>query len=297
MWFWRRHQRLSSFATSLRGALKEAPQQPSAPAEEQNNSAKEKPVPVEVHNPPPDPLTVAQGILRPVLHPLATAAIVFVVAIFILLQRDDLRDRLIRLFGTRDLHRTTLAMDDAAGRLSRFFLVQLGINAGFGFTIAVGLYLIGLPKPILWGILGRLIAVCALAGKLCRRRRTHPAGRGRRARVDQGDIGCRPFPHNGANDWSIYRTAAVRSQHRFIAAFCRHLGHLLGMVVGAHRPDYLNSDHVVFGRARPPYRATGISADPARRSTGPNQKRNLLSAGVGRRSSYPQLVTPAQVVQ
>ena len=125
-------KRLSSLATSLRGAFKEAPQQPASapPAEEQNNSAKEKPVPVEVHNPPPDPLTIAQGILRPVLHPLATAAIVFVVAVFILLQRDDLRDRIIRLFGKRDLHRTTLAMDDAAGRLSRFFLVQLGIKIG-----------------------------------------------------------------------------------------------------------------------------------------------------------------------
>jgi len=152
-------KRLSSFATSLRGALHEAPQQPSSapPTEEQNNPGKEKPVPVEVHNPPPDPLTIAQGILRPVLHPLATAAIVFVVAIFILLQRDDLRDRLIRLLGTRDLHRTTLAMDDAAGRLSRYFLVQLGINASFGFIIAVGLYLIGLPSPILWGIMAGLL--------------------------------------------------------------------------------------------------------------------------------------------
>jgi hypothetical protein len=82
---------------------------------------------------------------------------VFVVAIFILLQRDDLRDRLIRLFGTRDLHRTTLAMDDAAGRLSRFFLVQLGINASFGFIVAIGLYFIGLPSPILWGILAGLL--------------------------------------------------------------------------------------------------------------------------------------------
>jgi predicted PurR-regulated permease PerM len=152
-------KRLSGFASGLRGALNQAPQQPtSAPAAEPgDNPAKEKPVPVEVHQPPPDPLTIAQGILRPVLHPLATAAIVFVVAVFILLQRDDLRDRLIRLFGTRDLHRTTLAMDDAAARLSRFFLVQLGINAGFGFVVAVGLYLIGLPSPVLWGIMAGLL--------------------------------------------------------------------------------------------------------------------------------------------
>ena len=60
-------------------------------------------------------------ILTPVLHPLAAAAIIFIVAIFILMQQDDLRDRVIRLFGSRDLHRTTLAMDDAARRLSRFF--------------------------------------------------------------------------------------------------------------------------------------------------------------------------------
>jgi predicted PurR-regulated permease PerM len=93
----------------------------------------------------------------PVLHPLATLAIVFVVAVFILIQRDDLRDRIVRLFGTRDLHRTTLAMDDAARRLSRYFLVQLGINACFGLVVAIGLYFIGLPSPLLWGTIAALM--------------------------------------------------------------------------------------------------------------------------------------------
>ena len=93
----------------------------------------------------------------PVVHPLATLAIVFVVAVFILIQRDDLRDRIIRLFGTRDLHRTTLAMDDAARRLSRYFLVQLGINACFGLVVAIGLYFIGLPSPLLWGAIAALM--------------------------------------------------------------------------------------------------------------------------------------------
>jgi predicted PurR-regulated permease PerM len=55
------------------------------------------------------------------LNPLATTAIILIVAVFILLQQEDLRDRLIRLFGSRDLHRTTVAMDDAARRLSRYF--------------------------------------------------------------------------------------------------------------------------------------------------------------------------------
>ena len=64
--------------------------------------------------------------------------IVFVALIFILLQREDLRDRMIRLFGSSDLHRTTAAMDDAARRLGRYFLIQLGLNATFGLDIVSG---------------------------------------------------------------------------------------------------------------------------------------------------------------
>ncbi len=58
---------------------------------------------------------------------------------------------MIRLFGSSDLHRTTAAMDDAARRLSRYFLTQLALNAAFGVVAAIGLWLIGVPSPILWG--------------------------------------------------------------------------------------------------------------------------------------------------
>jgi predicted PurR-regulated permease PerM len=83
--------------------------------------------------------------------------IVIVVAIFVLLQKEDLRDRLIRLFGATDLHKTTVAMDDAARRLSKYFLTQLAINTSFGILIGIGLYFIGLPNPLLWGILSGLL--------------------------------------------------------------------------------------------------------------------------------------------
>ncbi len=116
-----------------------------------------KPVPVEVQQPSPAPLTIAQRILSPVLSPLEELLIVLIVAIFVLLQKDDLRDRLIRLFGSSDLHRTTLAMDDAAHRLSRYFLAQLAINTMFGVIIGLGLYIIGVPSPVLWGIIGTLL--------------------------------------------------------------------------------------------------------------------------------------------
>lgn len=116
-----------------------------------------QPIPVEVHQPSPSPLEMIQTIAASVLEPLATTGIVAIFVIFILMQREDLRDRLIRLVGADDLHRTTAAIDDAARRLSRYFLVQTALNAGFGFIIGAGLSLIGVPSPILWGILAMIM--------------------------------------------------------------------------------------------------------------------------------------------
>ena len=102
-------------------------------------------------------LEISQRILQPVIGPIADLGIILVVAIFTLLQKADLRDRLIRLFGSDDLHRTTAAMSDAGRRLTRYFLTQLGINFSFGVIVGVGLYLLGVPSPVLWGILGALL--------------------------------------------------------------------------------------------------------------------------------------------
>jgi predicted PurR-regulated permease PerM len=136
---------------------------PAAAASQDHDVA---PLPVEVRQPTPSPFELAERIISPVLNPLATAAIVFIVAVFILLQEEDLRDRIIRLFGSRDLHRTTGALDDAARRLSRYFLMQLGINASFGLIIGVGLFLIGIPSPALWGVLAALLRFVPYVGAL-----------------------------------------------------------------------------------------------------------------------------------
>jgi predicted PurR-regulated permease PerM len=114
-------------------------------------------LPVEVHEPAPGPVQILQSILSALLPPLATAAIVVVFVIFILLQRGDLRDRFIGLLGAHDLHRTTKALDDAAERLSRYFLALTGINAVFGLGVFIGLALIGVPNPVLWGIVAAVL--------------------------------------------------------------------------------------------------------------------------------------------
>jgi predicted PurR-regulated permease PerM len=88
---------------------------------------------------------------------LETTGIVVIFIVFILLQRQDLRNRLVRLAGSRDLQRTTAAIDDAAQRLSQLFLTQLALNASFGLVIGIGLWIIGVPSPALWGILAMVL--------------------------------------------------------------------------------------------------------------------------------------------
>jgi predicted PurR-regulated permease PerM len=123
-----------------------------------------RPIPVEVHEPPESGWQTARRLLAPVVGPLETFVIVLVVAIFILLQREDLRDRVIRLFGSSDLHRTTRAIDEAAGRLSRYFLTQLVLNGLFGGAIAFGLWWIGVSSPLLWGLLAGLMRFVPYVG-------------------------------------------------------------------------------------------------------------------------------------
>ena len=116
----------------------------------------QKPLPVEITNPSGGPLATAAALLSPVIHPLATVGLTIVFTVFMLIQRGDLRNRAIRLFGSHDLQRTTAAMNDAATRLSRFFLMQVLLNSGFGLIVGIGLWAIGVPSPVLWGILAAI---------------------------------------------------------------------------------------------------------------------------------------------
>ena len=124
----------------------------------------DKPMPVEITTPEPTGWALYQTIFSTLLPPLATAGIVLLFVIFILLQREDLRDRLIRLFGGSDLQRATSTMTDAATRLSRYFLSQVLINFAYGSLIALALWLIGLPSPIAWGILAGLMRFVPYVG-------------------------------------------------------------------------------------------------------------------------------------
>jgi predicted PurR-regulated permease PerM len=123
-----------------------------------------EPIPVRVQRPAPTPMETMREVAGPLLAPVATAGLVVVFVVFMLLQREDLRDRIIRLVGAGDVARTTEAMDDAAKRISRYLLMQLVINLLYGIPVGVGLYFIGVPNPILWGLLATVLRFIPYVG-------------------------------------------------------------------------------------------------------------------------------------
>lgn len=111
-----------------------------------------EPVPVEIVS-RERPLEVLQNIVGPLISPLGSAGLIIVVVIFMLLEREDLRDRFIRLVGYGDLHRTTEALQDAGKRVGLYLLMQLVVNIVYAIPIAIGLWILGIPNALLWGLL------------------------------------------------------------------------------------------------------------------------------------------------
>jgi predicted PurR-regulated permease PerM len=129
----------------------------SPPPPGNDRAASDRPLTVEVKQPDPSALQTLVALITPLIYPLTTTGVVLIFVIFILMQRQDLRNRLVRLAGAQDLHRTTAALDDAGQRLSRLFLTQLLLNAAFGLVIGTGLWFIGVPSAPLWGMLAMIL--------------------------------------------------------------------------------------------------------------------------------------------
>ena len=157
-------ERASEMLRGLRKEIEKSEAPVSKPASGEPTPT--RPIPVEVRQPDPGALQTLSAVITPLIFPLTTTGVVFIFVIFILLQREDLRNRLVRLAGAHDLQRTTAALDDAGERLSRLFLNQLGLNAAFGFVIGAGLWFIGVPSAPLWGMLAMMLRFVPYVGAL-----------------------------------------------------------------------------------------------------------------------------------
>jgi predicted PurR-regulated permease PerM len=124
------------------------------------------PVPVQMVQPPTSEWTEFLDVGTPVLAPLGRTGIVVIFSVFMLLKREDLRNRLLRLAGIGQLNLMTQALDDAAGRVSRYLLMQFLVNACFGALFGVGLYWVGVPYPVLWGVVAGILRIVPYVGTL-----------------------------------------------------------------------------------------------------------------------------------
>ena len=123
-------------------------------------------VPVQIITPSATGLRYLGQLLSPLLKPLGTGGMVVIFTVFILIKREDLRDRFLRLAGVAQLHAMTLALDDAGQRISRYLLMQFVVNACYGLCFGIGLFLIGVPNAVLWGVIAGLFRIVPYVGAL-----------------------------------------------------------------------------------------------------------------------------------
>ncbi|HEX4507763.1 MAG TPA: AI-2E family transporter [Alphaproteobacteria bacterium] len=150
----------TAFLRSLRNSTQKAPaSQRSFHGHETlpQNGADGKPIAVEIQNPELTPIDIVRAVVGPLVEPVSDTALVLLFVIFFLAEKETLRDRIIRLAGVRDLHRTTRAMDEAGTRVSRYLLLQTVVNVAYGSMLAVAFYMLGLPNAALWGGLATML--------------------------------------------------------------------------------------------------------------------------------------------
>ena len=128
------------------------------------SSDKEQIRKVQIVEPATNMAAVAQSVLGPVVGPLGTAAVVIVFVLFMLLKREDLRDRIIHLVGKGNVNTTTQALDEAASKVAGYLTMQVIVNVSFGVPIGIGLYFIGVPNAFLWGMLAVVLRFIPYVG-------------------------------------------------------------------------------------------------------------------------------------
>jgi predicted PurR-regulated permease PerM len=176
------HHKIQSLRPPSKGALGRAAQsvqdlgkelsstpEPAAPpaSNERRRSAPNPPsgpLPVQIVETPPGELQYLRDVASPFLAPLAVFGIVLIFTVFLLIEQRDLRNRLFRLVGLDQLNVMTQALNDATQRVSRYLLLLLTVNTGFGLVCGCGLYFIGVPYAALWGTFAAILRIVPYVG-------------------------------------------------------------------------------------------------------------------------------------
>ena len=209
-----------------------------------------------------------QETLSAILSPLGTAALVLLLVIFMLLKREDLRGRLIRLVGQGRISTTTRAMEDAGRRVSRYLSTQFLVNTCYGICVAIGLQFIGVPNAALWGVLSRGAEIHPLRRSMGWRslagvtlvchieQLVHPADDDRFVHCVRGDR------------IKLCRALGLRCEHRRFSDSFNHFGRVLDLALGPGWSRAFYSSDRVFGSDRAACSAARVSRNFAKRGSG-----------------------------
>lgn len=207
-------------------------------------------------------LQMLQDLVLPVISPVATAGLVVVVVIFMLLEREQLRDRFIRLVGSNDIHRTTQVLEDAGSRVTNYLLIQLLVNIIYAVPIGIGLWLIGVPNATLWGMLTLVLRFVPYIGSAL-------------SAAFPLFLAFAVSPDWSAVLWTaglfiavelitsnVVEPPGTRLAHRGQPAGHHRGGDLLDLPLGASRPCAIDAADGVPRGARPPYPAVRAFRHP-----------------------------------
>jgi predicted PurR-regulated permease PerM len=124
----------------------------------------QQPQPVRIVDPNRSQLQATIDLLMRLLRPVGTFGVIIVFTIYMLLKREDLRNRLLLLAGMGHISLMTQALQDAATRISQYLVMQVAVNAAYGLLFGSGLYVIGVPDATLWGVIAGLLRVVPYVG-------------------------------------------------------------------------------------------------------------------------------------
>jgi hypothetical protein len=198
-------------------------------------------------------LGIFRSVAGPVLGPLATGALVVLLTTFMLLKRDDLQGRIIRLIGQGRISATTRAMDEAGTRVRRYLLMQLVINVTYGIPLAIGLYFIGVPNALLWGCAGGRITIHPVHRAMDRRGVPRRPFAGGVSFVDHAVVDPRAVRGAGTGEQQCAGAMALRIEHRRIVDRAHRRRGVLDLDVGSGRAGAGHALHRVPGRDGPAY--------------------------------------------
>ncbi len=158
-------------AERLKALEKELTQEPAAavaPSDgrKRTSAPPTRPMAVEIVEPSANVLQSTRDLAQPFLGPLGMFGVILIFTVFLLIEKTDLRNRLLYLAGLDRLNLMTQALDDAAQRVSRYLMLQLLVNVIFGFLCGLGLYLIHLPYAVLWGAVAAILRIVPYVGSV-----------------------------------------------------------------------------------------------------------------------------------